>query len=135
MSLAVIDSSAYVDTIADPRGRGRRVLNSLVDFEDWWAPEIFDAEVAHGLRNQLLRGLIEQPEFNRQMRMLAEVAIGRIPVSPLLGRVAALSGSLTAYDAAFVAVAELLDAPLLTTDARLARAPGPRCEFLLVEGN
>jgi len=48
---------------------------------------------------------------------------------------AALSASVTAYDAAFVAVAELLDAPLLTTDARLARAPGPRCEFLLVEGN
>ena len=135
MSLAVIDSSAYVDTIADPHGRGRRVLDSLADFEDWWAPEIFDAEVAHGLRNQLLRGLITEPEFNRQMGTLAEVAIGRIPVSPLLGRVAALSGSLTVYDAAFVAVAELLDAPLLTTDARLERAPGPRCEFLLVEGN
>ena len=135
MSVAVIDSSAYVDTIADPYGRGRRVLDSLGDFEDWWAPERFDAEVAHGLRNQLLRGLLDQPEFNLQMRMLAEIAIGRVPVSPLLGRVAALSGSLTAYDAAFVAVAELLNAPLLTTDARLARAPGPRCEFLLVEGN
>ena len=135
MSLAVIDSSAYIDTIADPHGRGRRVLDSLADFEDWWAPEIFDAEVAQGLRNQLLRGLIAQSEFNRQMRVLAEVVIGRIPVSPLLGRVAALSGSLSAYDAAFVAAAELLDAPLLTTDARLARVPGPRCEFLVVEAN
>jgi predicted nucleic acid-binding protein len=56
-------------------------------------------------------------------------------VSPLLRRVASLSGSLSAYDAAFVAVAELSDAPLVTTDARLARAPGPRCEFLLVEAN
>ncbi len=135
MSAVVIDSSAFIDTIADPYGRGRGVLDTMADFEDWWAPEIFDAEVAHGLRNQMLRGLIAQQEFNQQMRALAEITIGRIPVSPLLGRVASLSGSLSAYDAAFVATAELIDAPLVTTDARLARAPGPRCEFLLVEAN
>jgi predicted nucleic acid-binding protein len=41
-----------------------------------------------------------------------------------------LRGSLTAYDAAYVAVAELVGAPLLTLDARLSRAPGPRCRFL-----
>jgi len=134
MSPVIVDSSAYVDTIADPAGRGRQVLHHLATFEEWWAPEIFDAEVANGLRQRMLRALITKTEFNRQMQALSEVAIGRIPVSPLLGRVASLSGSLTAYDAAFVAVAELIDAPLMTTDARLTRAPGPRCEFLLVEG-
>lgn len=135
MNRVVIDSSAFVDTIADAQGRGRRVLDILENFDDWWAPEIFDTEVAHGLRNQMMRGRMSPREFSHQTRALSEIGIGRIPVSPLLGRVTELSGAVTTYDAAFVAVAELLDAPLLTTDSRLARAPGPRCEFLLVEGN
>lgn len=135
MTTVVVDSSAFVDTIAQPLRRGGRVLEHLEAFDEWWAPECFDAEVAQGLRHQLLRGALTAPAFVQEMRELSRLAIGRIPVGPLLGRVAALSPSVTAYDASFVAVAELLDAPLLTTDARLARAPGPRCEFLLVEGN
>ena len=135
MSTVVVDSSAFVDTIAQPLRRGGQVLERLETFDDWWAPECFDAEVAQGLRHQVLRGALSGSEFIREMQALSGLAIGRIPVGPLLGRMAALSPSVTAYDAAFVAVAELLDAPLLTTDARLARAPGPRCEFLLVEGN
>jgi predicted nucleic acid-binding protein len=47
-------------------------------------------------------------------------------------RVAELAGTLTAYEAAYVALAELIDAPLLTADARLARSRGGRCEVRLV---
>ncbi len=135
MTTVVLDSSAFVDTIAQPLRRGGQVLEYLEVFDEWWVPECFDAEVAQGLRHQMLRGVLSAPAFVQEMRELSKLAIGRIPVSPLLGRVADLSRSITAYDAAFVAVAELLDAPLLTTDSRLARAHGPRCEFLLVEGN
>lgn len=83
----------------------------------------------------MLRSALPGREFSREMQALAQLAIGRIRVSPLLGRMAALTPSVTVYDAAFVAGAEFLDAPLITTDPRLARAPGPRCEFLLVEAN
>jgi len=133
--MIVVDSSAFVDTVADPDGRGGKVLECLEGFDDWWAPDCFDAEVAHGLRHQMLRGTLSLSAFAQEMRALSRVALGRIPVSPLLGRMTALAHSLSSYDAAFVAVAEMLDAPLLTTDARLARAPGPQCEFLLVEAN
>lgn len=135
MSAVVVDSSAFVDSIALPLRRGGQVLEHLEAFDEWWAPDCFDAEVAHALRHQMLRGALPASAFIDEMRALSEVAIGRIPVGPLLGRIAVLSRSVTAYDAAFVAVAELLDAPLLTTDARLTRAPGPRCDFLLVDGN
>ncbi len=50
---------------------------------------------------------------------------------PLASRVWALHPTVTAYDAAYVALAEELDAPLATLDRRLARASGPTCEFLL----
>jgi predicted nucleic acid-binding protein len=53
------------------------------------------------------------------------------PFAPLADRVWALHPTVTAYDAAFVAVAEALDAPLVTLDRRLARASGPRCAFVV----
>jgi predicted nucleic acid-binding protein len=52
------------------------------------------------------------------------------PVGRTSARAWELRGSVTYYDASYVALAELLDAPLVTLDPRLARAPGPRCEFL-----
>ena len=74
-------------------------------------------------------------DLMNQANQLIGVPIERMPTTSVNMRIASLASSVSTYDAAFVAVAELLDAPLLTTDARLTRAPGPRCEFLLVEGN
>jgi predicted nucleic acid-binding protein len=68
MSTVVVDSSAFVDTIAQPLRRGGPVLECLEAFDDWWAPECFDAEVAQGLRHQVLRGALSGPEFIREMR-------------------------------------------------------------------
>ncbi len=58
----------------------------------------------------------------------AELALTRYPHHPLSDRVWQLRHNLTAYDATFIALAELLDAPLLTCDARLASAPGNRAD-------
>jgi predicted nucleic acid-binding protein len=59
----------------------------------------------------------------------------RYPHGPLLSRIWELRDNLTVYGAAYVALAEALDAPLLTVDARLARAPGVRCQVELLNGN
>lgn len=67
------------------------------------------------------------------MHHLASLAVRRIPHAPLLSRIWELRENVTPADAAYVALAEDLDAPLLTTDSRLARATGPRCEFQLIE--
>ncbi len=57
---------------------------------------------------------------------LASARISKYPHTPLVARIWELRGNLTAYDAAYVALAEVLDAPLVTTDGRLAQAPGHR---------
>ncbi len=56
----------------------------------------------------------------------------RYPALPLLPRVYALRNNITPYDAVYVALAEALNCPLVTADARLANAPGIRCEVQLV---
>jgi predicted nucleic acid-binding protein len=60
---------------------------------------------------------------------LTDLAIERVAHTILLPRVWELRGNYTSYDACYVAVAELFHAPLLTYDARMAGAPGARCEF------
>jgi predicted nucleic acid-binding protein len=64
---------------------------------------------------------------------LEELAIERYPTRQLVWRAYELRENITAYDAAYVALAEALDCPLVTADARLARSPGIRCEVELVE--
>lgn len=66
------------------------------------------------------------------LRHLSGVSVIRVPPAPLLERMWALRDNVTAHDAAYVALAEVLDAPLITCDARLATATGPRCAFDLV---
>ena len=60
-----------------------------------------------------------------------QLSIECYPFEPFAERVWELRNTLTSYDAWYVAVAEALDLPLATLDARLARAPGPKCKFLL----
>ena len=135
MSACVVDSSAWVSAVLGSDERGERVVDQLEMFDEWWAPEAFDLEVLYALRGNLIRGSLSMRDFIDQANQLIGVPIERMPTTSVNMRIASLVPSVSTYDAAFVAVAELLDAPLLTTDARLARAPGPRCEFLVVDGN
>ena len=135
MSSCVIDSSAWVSAIVREDERGEGVLRELAEFDEWWVPDAFDVEVLYALRGRLLRGSMSGRELLVQAEALSRLPVERMSTRFLGLRIAALSPSVSTYDAAFVAVAELIDSPLITTDARLVRAPGPRCEFLLVEGN
>ena len=135
MRPCVIDSSAWVSVVVPEDERGDRVLRELAEFDEWWVPDAFDLEVLYALRGRMLRGSMPVRDLLVQAEALSRVPVERMSTRFLGLRIAALSSSVSSYDAAFVAVAELIDAPLITTDARLARAPGPRCEFLLVEAN
>ena len=89
-------------------------------------PHLFDVEVLHAIRRYSLRGTLSLEQGYRALEALRSMRVARYPHAALLPRIWELRENLTAYDAAYVSLAETLDAPLVTTDARLARASGHR---------
>ena len=94
-------------------------------------PHLFDVEVLNVLRRHALRGALSEARARLALRRLSGAALDRYPHGPLVARIWDLRDNLTAYDAAYVALAEALDAPLVTTDDRLARASGHRARVEL----
>ena len=94
-------------------------------------PHLFDVEVLHALRRHTLRGALSIARSYQATEALRSLRAVRYPHAALLPRIWALREDLTAYDAAYVALAETLDAPLVTTDGRLARASGHRAKVEL----
>jgi predicted nucleic acid-binding protein len=122
--LIVLDASVVVELLlVTPLGkhlaeRFRSPERSL------HAPHLLDIEVTQAVRRYVLAGAIPVERGHLALEHLAQLDLERYPHTPLLPRIWALRQNLTAYDATYVALAEVLEAPLLTTDARLARASG-----------
>jgi predicted nucleic acid-binding protein len=101
--------------------------------EELAAPHLIDSEVTHVLRSLVLRGNISEAQGAQALDGFTRLAITRFPADWLRPRMWALRHNLSAYDATYVALAELTGATtLLTTDARLAQAPGARCDIQLL---
>lgn len=86
-------------------------------------------EVANILRRAALAGRVTDDVAALAHADLVTLRVELFPYAPVADRVWQLRGGVTAYDAWYVALAESLDAPLVTLDERLARAAGPRCSF------
>lgn len=132
MSLAVVDASAVVSFYAAEDPGRARVAARLAAGDALFAPAHLDTEVVSALRglsrpNPTLRAAV--PEV---LRHLAGFPIRRMPLAPFLQRVWELRDNLTAYDAAYIALAERLGGPLITCDGKLPGATGPRCTFDLI---
>ncbi len=108
-----------------------RVRDRLRQAQEVHIPHLFDVEVFHALRHHSLHGDLSGKQSRLILSLLYEMKAVRYPHAPLAARIWELRENLTAYDAAYVALAEALDAPLVTMDARLARAPGVRAEVEL----
>ncbi|HEY7140702.1 MAG TPA: type II toxin-antitoxin system VapC family toxin [Methylomirabilota bacterium] len=122
--MIVLDASAVVELLlGSPRGAMVRARIQRPD-ESLHAPHLLDVEVASVLRRYHLSGEISDDEGREALADLAGLDIARYPHDPLLPRVWELRRSVTAYDAVYLALAEVLEAPLLTLDRRLARARG-----------
>jgi predicted nucleic acid-binding protein len=96
------------------------------------APHLLDVEVAHVVRRYAATGEIDHERGREALADLADFPLRRYPHGLLLPRVWQLRNNLTAYDAVYVALAEALDAPLLTRDRRLAAAAGHHARVELV---
>ncbi|KQR54149.1 hypothetical protein ASF88_04795 [Leifsonia sp. Leaf336] len=117
----VVDTSALVGLLIDPSAAGQTVAERLRG-RDLVAPDLMFAEAANVLRKLHLRGLLSDGEASMAYAELLELPIDAWPFESVEHRVWQLRGGMSASDAAFVALAELLTAPLVTSDARLARA-------------
>jgi predicted nucleic acid-binding protein len=128
--VTVADASVVVAALVVDTDLGARARDALAGRPS--APELLDLEVGSALRRLAEDGRLTAPRATAALQDLYDLPIARVSHRPLLARCWELRGSVTFYDAAYVALAELLATPLLTTDARLARAAGPRCEVRLV---
>jgi predicted nucleic acid-binding protein len=128
----VVDASIVAVALADdgPDGDSAR---ARLRGEDLTAPELLDLEVASVLRKQHATGALDDRRAALALEDLQAMPIRRAPHRHLLRRCWELRDNLTVYDAAYVALAELLQIVLLTADQRLARAPGPLCDVETLE--
>ena len=129
--MIVTDASVLVPALADDGPAGSRVRDRL-RHEELVAPEILDIEFVSVLR-RLVR--VRQLSAGRALQALHELrasSLHRQTHRPLLGRIWDLRDNLSAYDAAYVAMAEELGAVLLTFDRGIVGAPGIRCNVELL---
>jgi predicted nucleic acid-binding protein len=122
--LIVIDASAAVDLSLGRESRAEWLAQRLDRERAIQVPAVFDIEVLHSLRRIDSLGRVGSSAIEDALSDLVEIRAVRHDHGPLLPRIWALRHNLSAYDAAYVALAEALDAPLLTTDRRLARTSG-----------
>ena len=122
--MIVVDASALLEALLRTPV-SRAVEKWLFDAgHTLHAPHLLDVEVAQVIRRYAMAGEIKIERGRAALADLADLPLERYPHDLLLPRVWELRNNLTAYDAAYVALAEALDAPLVTRDRRLAAAAG-----------
>ena len=126
--MLVVDTSAVLAALAS-RPPEPTLLQRLADDGDLQAPHLIDIEILNALRGLVRSGQLSQDRAQDVRSDVEDLAITRYGHQPLADRVWALRHNLTAYDAAFVALADALEVPLVTCDARLANAPGVTAEL------
>ena len=125
--MIVVDASAAVSALLHD-GQARRLLAD----EPIHAPHLVDAEVVSALRRQVAGGLLTSKQGRQALHVWSRLGLIRYAAPPLLDRIWELREAVTAYDAMCVALAENLDCALVTADARLSGANGPRCTITVV---
>ena len=127
----VVDASAAYAALTDAGPQGRAIRSGFRG-EFLCAPSVFSFEVAATLRRNEYRGDITSELAEEAHTNLRLLRVTEVHYSLLAKRAWELRYNVTVTDAAYVALAEMLDGVLVTVDARLARAPGIRCRTWLV---
>ncbi len=131
--MIVADASAILELLLRTEAGAVVEARVLRRAETIHAPALIDVEVAQVLRRYVARGAMTPARARAAIDTMAAFPLERYTHDALLHRMWELREKLTAYDAAYVALAEALGAPLLTCDARLANAPGIRATIELVD--
>lgn len=122
--MIVVDASAAVELLLH-RTSGERLASRILDSDEaLHAPQLIDLEVAQVLRRLQASHEMTPARARDAFEIYIQFPLRLHPHRPYIGRVWELRHNLTPYDAAYVALAEALEAPLVTCDRALATAPG-----------
>ena len=130
--MIVVDASALLEVVLRSSRAVAVEAHIFAPGVTLHAPHLVDVEVAQVLRRYALAGELDPGRGRAALVDFADLPLSRYPHHVFLPRIWELRDNLSAYDAAYVALAEALEAPLLTCDARLARAAGHRAEIVSV---
>jgi predicted nucleic acid-binding protein len=130
--MIVVDASALLEVLLRMSAAKAVEDRLFAPRQTLHAPHLLDLEVAQVIRRYAANGEIDGERGREALADLADLPLRRYPHDFLLPRIWDLRSNLTAYDAAYVALAEALETPLLTRDRRLAAAAGHRAQIELV---
>lgn len=130
--MIVLDASLAIELLLQTPRAQSLTEDLVLSQEDLHAPYLIDVEVLQVLRRLCARNELTESRAEEATIDLTDLPLIRHPHDLLLARAWELRENLTIYDAVYVALAELLEAPLWTLDHRLARAPGLRTEVRVV---
>ena len=127
----VIDPSVAVNSLLDTTRKGDRASRAIEDC-CLMAPTVFPYEVTNVIRRQLSARLLSPEAAELAWIGLTDLDVDLWQWATIAERVWRLKGSLSTYDASYIALAEVLDCPLVTTDAKLAAMAPPTCRIELI---
>ncbi|MBB3086678.1 type II toxin-antitoxin system VapC family toxin [Geodermatophilus sabuli] len=129
--MIVVDASTVVAALLDAGSDGESAREVMLANEAH-APHLLDVEVLSAVRRHALSGRLSGAAVHGAVAALRELPVARHGHDLLLDRSLELRDSVTAYDGVYVALAEVLEAPLVTGDRRLSRTPGLRCAVSVI---
>lgn len=129
--MIVVDASVLANAVGDD-GPDGITARAALSGNDLSIPDLVDVEVVSVLRRRWLAKTMTATRFATAVSDLAGVPADRYPALPFMPRAYELRSNVSPYDATYVALAEQLACVLITADARLARAHGPRCSITVL---
>jgi predicted nucleic acid-binding protein len=126
--MIVLDASALLEVLLATAAAERVARSIFARGQTLHAPHVIDLEVAQVLRRYRREGEISEVRAMEALRDLQDFPLTRYPHDLFLPRIWELKENLTAYDAAYIALAEVLPAPLVTRDGRIGRSRSHRAE-------
>jgi predicted nucleic acid-binding protein len=129
----VVDASALLEFLLQTSIGVRVEARLFRDEDELHAPHLADVEVVQGLRRLVRMGEVSSGRADEAIVDLADIDLHRHPHVDLLGRAWKLRDNVSAYDAMYVALAEAIEATIVTCDRPLAKAPGRRTQVEVIE--
>ncbi|MCI0443905.1 type II toxin-antitoxin system VapC family toxin [bacterium] len=130
--MIVVDSSVILEVLLRTKSSQTIEKKIFSRGQTLHAPHLIDIEIAQVIRRYASAGEITPERGSQAIEDLIDFRISRYSHDILLPRIWELRTNMTAYDATYVSLAEILDSPLLTRDAKLARSPGSNAKIRLI---